>query len=191
MIFLVGTAGRNAWVTVYPGQVAVCALPNHHERRYGGGRSVACPHERHSFLRNVRLISLPSALYQSTTLAISAQTSHWLNDNGTVLKATFKKRRLTTATCNRSDNAMAAQSHLLAKGCANADVRSERALKALDQCARTSTMKPAVRAVQRSCLPSISPPGRYRSIVSSVTIATSGNQGPETRVRVPFRRTCS
>ena len=50
-------------------------------------------------------------------------------------------------------------------------VSSERALKQLKSCANTSTVKAAVRALSRLCVPSISPPGKYMSIVSSVTAA--------------------
>ena len=113
------------------------------------------------FLRlHARFTSLLSSLYHSTTLAIAVHSSHWSNVSGTVPKARLRKSRLTTATCSSSYSAIAAQSHGLANKCTNALVVSERALKALTKWARTSTVKPAVRAVARSCVPWISPPGR-------------------------------
>ena len=122
-------------------------------------------------LLNARLSSLRTSLNHSTTLAIAAHSSHCSNSSGTVPKARLRKSRLTTATCSSTDSAIAPQSHGLTNRCANALAVSERALKQLNSWAKTSTVKPAVRAEARSCVPSISPPGRYRSIVSNVTIA--------------------
>ena len=132
----------------------VCAVPRsaiHHDVVDSAGTDGPCrrPH--------ARLTSLRSSLYHNTTLAIAAHTSHWSNASGTVPKATLRKSRLTTATCNSSDNAIAPQSHGLTNRWANALMVPERALKAFNKCAKTSTVKPAVRAVARSCVPSNNP----------------------------------
>ena len=66
---------------------------------------------------------------------------------------------------------MSAQSQRLLNRWRNALVVSERELKALKSCARTSVVKPAVRATSIESLPSTSPPGRKRSMVSRVTTA--------------------
>jgi len=102
------------------------------------------------------------------------QVSHWLTVSGTVPKATFRKAILTTATCSDADSATAAQSQGLVNRFAKALVVSDLALKHCSKCAITSTVKPAVRAVTMSPSPSISsisPPGRYMSIVSRATTA--------------------
>jgi len=106
---------------------------------------------------HARLTGLLSSLYHSTTLAIEVHSSHWSNASGTVPKARLRKARLTTATCNSADSAIAPQSHGLTNRCLNALVVSERALKQVNKLVNTSTVKPAVRAVARSYVPSISP----------------------------------
>ena len=90
-------------------------------------------------------------------------------------KATFKNPTLITATCSTADKAVAAQIHRLVNRLTNALSVSDRALKHCNRCAMTSTVKPAVRAVAISpvrtsaSIWSISPPGRYMSMVNKAT----------------------
>ena len=108
----------------------------------------------------VRAIALRSSSYQSTPLAIAAQTSHWSGASGTVPKARFRKPRFTTASCSSTEPAIAAHSQRFTNRCRNALIDSERELKQLNSCAKTSVVNAAVRALPSSCEPSISPPGR-------------------------------
>jgi len=120
-------------------------------------------------------------------LAIATHTHHWPAESGTVPKARLRKCRCTTAPCSPADNATATHSQRFENAAWNAEAVAERALKQLNSCVSTSTVKAAMRALQ-GCAgrgPAKCPPAR--SARRAGTDPASAGSAPPSRRRLRAR----
>ena len=99
--------------------------------------------------------SLRNSSNHNTTDAMAIATPQWARSSGTVPKALCRKGSSTTAICRTAASATDAHSQRLLNRPRNALVVSERELNALNSCANTRVVKPAVRATSSESDPSI------------------------------------
>ena len=104
-----------------------------------------------------------------TIEAIPIATPQWARSSDAVPKAVWRKGTSTTRTCRPTPSASAPHSHLLTNRWWKALTVSERAHTVKNNWQKTRVVKAAVRATSRESWPSMSPPGRKMSRVTSMS----------------------
>ena len=114
----------------------------------------------------MRATNFFNSVSHRTELATAIHNNQSPALSGTVANASFSRGAFTTITWRASENVKADHSHRLVKRPLKALRRSDRVLRALNNCESTSTVTPAVRASTMVEDHSIKPPGSFKSIVS-------------------------